>query len=462
MPENTTGTEAQQPAPTGETLRVRFDRLAQSPYSLLILMLYVVTVSGLAQLVTDAFAFPDDASGFFEGFFNDLWMVVGATGLTLGMIAIVHGIRTRKSGEAHTLPASMSERMLHPVWLFPIMLYSFLARGIIKTLYDLVDTDWGSFEGAMSWTLSLLFITAAGTFFMLALKGVSDWLHAAPDDSTPSASSVETDEGDATEEAKPTSTSSFTDTLGQLTADPDRTLLFGAYLLAYLGLFWMIFSLWSNYDSGASTVWRRFFFHAAMTGGVVSFLLIARSLTRWLTGATADEGEMERGQDEKIGQWAQRLTLHPVHVVNLATVVIFTSGFTLYFVEMWSNRNTQEAVDFWSGLMKMTVFGVIIVGSTLVLRALAAIAVAGPVSSIGQRIKSASDGPLLSDPGQLLRLLIYALALVGLTNLCLDMMQVRGFAVWSVWYWFFNGINAMALPVAMLVGAKAMYAEIRE
>jgi hypothetical protein len=322
----------------------------------------------------------------------------------------------------------------------------FAGLGLIKLLYDVAVTNWGNVESFFSWTLYLLFFTVAGTFLMFALTGLSDWLR----DSGPG----ESDEQPATAEGK-----SFTEQLDALTADTDRTLTFGVYLTAYIGLFMIIFTVWNRFDSSAGSMWQTFFYDSSLVGGAVAFLLIARTLINWLRGREMSGGEMGRGEGEDVWRWALRLTNNPMHMVNLATAVVLATGLTFYLVNMWSSRN-WDADAFWSQLLLHTVYGLIVVGALLFLRAMIAIAGSGPSSGFRDRLREAAEGPLLNDPGQILRVGIYALAFVGLASVCVEMLADQGAPVWIVWYYFFNFINAMALPIAMAIGAKAVYAEV--
>lgn len=476
MPEEKTETPQETPetmpaetSASGQSMRTRFESLITDPYAVLGLLVYALVIGGLLHAMADAFGW--DGGGvkaFFNGFLNDIWVASGAVGFTLGMIAIVHGIRTRKGGDGPKVPSSMSNSMLDPVRLFTFAPWVFAALGIIKALYDLVTLEI-AFEALAFRTTSLLFYVSAGFFLMIALRIISDWLHSDPSSASAASASATTSaaetepDGDGSEKTtEPASSStSFADSLKNLTSDANRTLMFGVYLTAYLGVASLLFIMWRLFDSNPNSIWNAFFTDIALIGVAVGFLMIARPLVNWIIGNEVTGGEIQQAEGETRSAWLQRVTGNPMHVINIGTIVILLSVFPFYLIQLWSNRNTP-VINFWSELLGITLLVIVIVGALLVLRSTAMIVLSGSSTPIGQRLKLAADGPLMSDPGQLLRILVYLIAFVGLGSVCLTVWWWQGEAVWQIWYQFLNEFGFMLVSLAMALGGKAIYAEISD
>ncbi len=451
-------------------MRSRAESLILNPYSVLVMMAYFILAIGLLHALADAIAWGDNADEVFEGLTNDLWVMVGAVALTVAMISVVHGVKARRSGDYSGVPDDIGQRLLNPVWLTSIAPYAFLVFGLIKTLYFLVDEGDSEFQYVMTWTFNYLFHTSAGVFFIFALKAISDWLHTDPTagESVQSTAEKATDNG--TQDTQGQNSDSATETAGSDTEtntsglkavldNPDRLLTLGIYLTAYLGVLAVVFVMWWWADQPAGRIWSQFFEHAAMVGGAIAFLLLARTVVNWITGTKATDDQLVRGENEPVSAWIQRLTVSPRRMVDLATAVVIATGLPFFLIDIWSSRN-DEVEEFWSKLLENSLYGVIGLGTLLVLRAAILLVLAGPRESIVDRFRAAMGGPLLSDPSQLLRYIVYALAFIGLLNVSVTSWDQRGRDVWIVWYYFFNSFLVMALPLAMALGGRALYAEI--
>ena len=428
-------------------------RLADDPYLLLTRSVYVFFVLGVLFVISDILAFPASARGQFIGVFNDSFNEFGRIGLVLGIIVIINALRRRRAGLSYEEPPGWGARLRSPEWLFqfaiPLVAVTKLVQLILELSWSDGDSDWDI------WALffSQMFTMVAAILFLYTMKAVANAIElpsterpapsgAADEDEDEKGDSEEAETSDSAE-AEPSSPSMW-NRIESLGDDPTRFLTVGIIVTAYLGLFNLIFSILQSRQWTAGIFWEDVFGQIALLVGVVSVLLVARLIVTWVANRSVESGPIQRSDDESVGGWLSRLLAQPRNVIDIAIAVLLISGCSFAAVDIWSDRN-DSASDFWSTVLRDGYFGLAALGTMLLIRMLIPM-MEGGMKGFKERAVAASKGPLMEDPGRMLKLYTYLLVYVGLAWICVTQISIREWAEgWDVWYMFLLRLIVTAL-----------------
>jgi hypothetical protein len=247
-------------------------------------------------------------------------------------------------------------------------------------------------------------------------------------------------------------------TIAQLLRDPSRFLRYGMFLVAYLGLLFLIFGVWRLNESSASTIWQGFFGNAVVVSGVF-FLLIAKYIVDWIRAGHSPYTTISPEAGTSWIRTSLDFVKDPRLAVMTAAIPAVSLSAIYFLILVWSDRN-DSPVDFWRVVCREGFKVAVIAGFLLVFRAFVVRFGRVGIPGLREATHRTHSGSWLDDPDRLLRILTYVLTYTGLISLALTMWIFRGQATYRVWYSFFNHLATTVFPVVVCLGLRSLYGQL--
>ncbi len=420
-----------------------------NPYYLLYIALFGVLYLELGHVILDEFAIRGQPLGDrTEQFLSTLFEAGVTFTLLAGAISIVYRLIGQQPG-ATPSESTIKQRITgygsNPFKLLTIGFYVTTLIGLGSIAIATWESrDRGPMRAWRGWSdesfavLSSILLLAAIVSIVAALRKPA-----------PSGAAEDVDKTEANE--RPESPSDAEESGGwwsatkALVEDDHRRLIFGLYVIAIIGMLNLTIDMALAVDSATSTIWLRFFGDLFPIAVNVGYLLVAIRILGWInktdkpTEISSNSGPVQRAVSY-LGDLRGGLTF--------AVLAIASTGAVWFMVSMWIARNAGGAA-FWR---------LISFDALVLLGALAPVLVLWAAWDLHVLKTNRVNIPeFLREPYSLLKRLLYVIVYVGVLSTVLLLWLERPAGPSRIWADMFHMLGLVATPVAILVGARAIY-----
>lgn len=420
-----------------------------NPFYLLYIALFGILYLELGHVILDEFAIRGQPFGDrIEQFLSTLFEVGVTFTVLAGAISIVYrlmGQQPGATGSETTFKQRITDYVSNPFKLLTIGFYATTLIGLGSIAIATWESrDRGPMRAWRGWSdesfevLSSILLLAAIVSIVVALRKPA-----------PSGAAEDVDATDASESAESPSdaeeSGGWWSATKALVEDDHRRLVFGLYVIAIIGMLNLTIDMALAVDSATSTIWLRFFGDLFPIAVNIGYLLVAIRILGWInktdkpTEVSSDSGPVQRVVSY-LGDLRGSLIF--------AVVAIASTGSVWFMVSMWIARNAGNAA-FWR---------LITFDALAVLGALAPVLVLWAAWELHVLKTNRANIPeFLREPYSLLKSLLYVIVYTGVLSTVLLLWLERPAGPSRIWADTFHMLGLVAAPVAILVGARAIY-----
>lgn len=420
-----------------------------NPYYLLYIALFGILYLELGHVILDDFAVRGQPFGDrTEQFLSTLFGAGVTFTLLAGAISIVYRLMGQQPGTTPS-EATFNQKITgYASNPFKLLTIGFYATTLIG-LGSIAIATWesrgrGPMRAWRGWSnesfdvLSSILLLVAIVSIVAALRKPAPSGAAEDEDATDASDSPE-----SPSEAE--ESGGWWSSTKALLEDDHRRLVFGLYVIAIIGMLNLTIDMALAVDSSTGTIWLRFFGDLFPIAVNIGYLLVAIRILGWINKTdnpaeiSSDSGPVQRAVSY-LGDLRGSLIF--------AVLAIASTGTVWFILNMWIARNAGGAA-LWRLMSFDALVGLGALAPVLVLWAAWDLHVL--------KTDRANMPEFLREPYSLLKRLLYVVVYAGVLSTVLLLWLERPAGPARIWADMFHMLGLVAAPVAILVGARAIY-----